>query len=150
TTGNGNAGNVEIQVGRLRMTGGALITSDSGSVSVEGAVTAGSGRGGTVTVTATDEMFIAGRDSTGFLQSGLFSQAGVGNAGRVVVSTPRLIMADGGLIGADTGGDGRAGDVVVQVGSLELTGGAQINSRSGIELGGRLFVGAGAGGTVTL
>jgi large exoprotein involved in heme utilization and adhesion len=59
-------------------------------------------------------------------------------------------MTDRGRIGADTGGDGRAGGVVVQAGHLNLSGGAQISSDSGIFGGERLFVGAGAGGTVAV
>jgi large exoprotein involved in heme utilization and adhesion len=120
-------------------------------VDATGTVVAGAGRGGTVTVTATDMLSMAGRDSTGAVASGVFSQTfGRGEAGRVTVSTPQMTLADGGRIGADTGGDGRGGDVVVQVGNASLASGAQINSGSGITGSSRLLIGAGAGGTVAL
>ena len=76
--------------------------------------------------------------------------AGPGDAGRIAVSTPQLMMADGAQISVETGGDGRGGDVVVQTGHLSLTGGAQIRSGSGLTVLGSLFIGAGAGGTVSV
>ena len=133
TTGDGRAGNVEVHVGQSTVLGGAHISSTSGMVDATGTVVAGAGRGGMVTVTATDMSAIAGRDSTGAVASGVFSQTfGPGDAGSVTVRTPHLTLADGGRIGAETGGAGRGGDVAIQGGSLTLTGGAQINSSSGI------------------
>jgi len=150
TTGAGDAGNVEVHVAQLYLTDGARIGSTSGTVDATGTVVAGSGRGGQVTVTATDALLISGRDSMGS-ESGVFSQTfGPGDAGRVAVAGPQLTLSDGGRIGADTGGDGRAGGVLVQVGTLTLTGGGQINSGSGIPVGSRLLVSAGAGGTVAV
>jgi filamentous hemagglutinin family protein len=136
---------------RLTLTGGAQITSSSGLLDATGTVVGGMGRGGAVTATITDALVIAGQDTTGTMPSGIFSQTlGIGDAGRIAISTPRLSLADGGRIGADTGGDGRGGDVTVQVGTVTLSGGAQINSRSGIEAGNTRRVGTGPGGTVAV
>src|SRR5262249_27987817 len=103
TSGAGNAGTIvvgafERQVGgrtvrgpevkQVMLTGGAQITSSSGRVDATGAVVAGSGRGGTVTVTTTDALIIAGHDPTGTVPSGVFSQTfGTGDAGRVAITT---------------------------------------------------------------
>ena len=164
TIGNGNAGDIAITVGRLTLADGAQISSSSGRIIFrptpdDTRLVVGTGKGGTVQVTATDAIVIAGRDPTG--RGGLSGIAsatrGPGQAGRVEVSTPQLIMADGGQITTETQGTGRGGDVVVQVGRLSLTGGAQIRSSSirgatlrDIETGPIPGQGTGPGGTVTV
>ncbi len=151
TIGDGNAGTVSLQVGQLHLTGGAQIGSTSGIGTPEGMLTVGTGKGGAVTITATEAMSIAGHDPSGITPSGVFTQtAGVDEAGQITLTTPQLTMADRGRIGADTGGAGDAGNVIVQTGHLTLVGGAQISSDSGITVGERLFVGAGAGGMVAV
>src|SRR5262249_10957443 len=98
TTGDGAAGNVEVQGARITLPGGARIGSSSGTVDATGTVVAGAGRGGQVTVTATEGLLISGRDNTGG-ESGVFSQTfGRGDAGRIAVTTPHLTLADGGRI----------------------------------------------------
>jgi large exoprotein involved in heme utilization and adhesion len=145
TLGDGNAGDIEIKTGRLTLTGGAQIFSGIGDFEA-GAVqgTQGPGRGGHVTVRATDSISIAGHDSEGF-QSGLFSSAqiGKGAAGNISVKSPTLIMQDSGTIAADTSdtSSGNAGNIDVQVGRLALTGGAQISSATeGVGRGGNVSV----------
>jgi filamentous hemagglutinin family protein len=154
TTGDGNAGNIEVQGARVTLTGGAQILTSSGNESqTTGKVMVGTGRAGNITINATEELSLEGRAPTGTDRSGVVSQTlGTGAAGQVTIATPRLTMAEGGRIGTDTGGDGRAGDVVVHAGSVALASGAQISSRSGIERRGRpgLLVGTGPGGIVIL
>jgi hypothetical protein len=115
----GNGGSIELSLGRLTLAGGAQIHS----------ARFGAGRGGQVTVTATETIAIAGLDREGFpsrLSSNVFGQ---GNGGDVFVATPTLRM-DGGLIQANLvqGSRGNGGNLVVQVGRLTLTGGAEIGS----------------------
>jgi large exoprotein involved in heme utilization and adhesion len=140
------------QVEQVTLTGGAQILSSSGKVDTAGAVVTGSGRGGTVTVTTTDALIIAGHDPTGTVPSGVFSQTfGPGDAGRVAITTGQLRLEDGGRLSVDTGGDGRGGDLTVQARQVTIAGGAQLNSRSGFDVGNNVsLVGAGAGGTVTV
>ena len=88
--GSGNAGPLEVQVGRLTLSGGAQLSTR----------TLGPGRGGDLSVTATDAIFISGRDSQG-QPSGLFSDTfGSGDAGSLFVKAPTLRMEDGGLMQA--------------------------------------------------
>jgi hypothetical protein len=116
---------------QLTLTGGAQISSS----------TLGSGRGGTVTVTATDSVVISSRDSDG-VRTGLFSRtAGSGDAGKVMLSAPTVQMEEGGLIQASTTGEGRGGDSTLHVNTLTVTGGSLIDSSTS---------GAGRGGTVTI
>jgi filamentous hemagglutinin family protein len=97
--GSGNAGDLDVRVGRLTLIGGAQLSSSA----------LGSGRGGAVTVAATEAITISGRDSQGF-PSGLFSTAfGSGDAGRLFVSAPSLSMNNGAQISASTFGPGRGG-----------------------------------------
>ncbi len=135
TIGAGRAGDISVDVGKLTLTGGAQVVS-----SVEGNA---SGRGGNLTVKATDSVSISGRSNSG-LASGLFStssKTGTGNAGKITVSGPTLTLSDGGKISVATEGRGRAGEIALNVNRLSLMGGARIESGT---------TGAGQGGTVTV
>jgi filamentous hemagglutinin family protein len=144
TLGDGNAGDIEIKTGRLTLTGGAQIFSGIGDFEA-GAVrgTQGPGRGGKVTVSATESIFIAGRDSEGFLSSiASDAQIGRGQGGRLFIATPNLEMRDGFIsTGTSNLSTGDAGSIDIQVGRLTLTGGAQIIT--GTQSSGR-------GGTLTV
>src|SRR5262245_38832608 len=133
----GNGGSTVLKVKQLALTDGARIDTS----------THGSGRGGALSVTATDSVSISGRDSKG-AKSGLFSNAlGKGDGGKLSVSAPTLTMADRGTIDAHTAGDGNAGNIEVQAGTLTLTGGAQIQAGSGIiEYKEGVFTSSGTGG----
>jgi large exoprotein involved in heme utilization and adhesion len=146
TLGKGRAGEIQINVGSLTLTGGALISSSSGATSLATEVLpSATGQGGNVVITATDFVTISGRGD-GFPSSVLTETSGSGNAGHITLSTPILTMDDG-RISSATAGDGRAGDVMLHVGRLTLAGGAQIASASGSEAG---AVGSGQGGGVTI
>jgi large exoprotein involved in heme utilization and adhesion len=128
----GRAGDIELHVGRLTLTGGAIIDGSS----------FGTGPGGTVTVQAKDSVAISGRNNSDGIPSGLTSVVtGNGEGGRVTIATPTLLLDDGGAIATGTSGAGRAGDIELHVGQLALTGGAIIDSGT---------VSTGAAGTVTI
>jgi len=60
-------------------------------------------------------------------------------------------MFDGGLISTATAGDGPAGSITVNAGSINVSSGASISSSSGLNVGvGGFLSGNGAGGTVTV
>jgi filamentous hemagglutinin family protein len=106
TEGSGNAGGLEVQVERLALTGGAQISTS----------TFGEGRGGTVTVTATESVTIAGRDSQGS-PSGLFSRTeGPRPGGDLQVAAPFIQLRDGGIVSARSTSSGEAGTVCIQAG----------------------------------
>jgi hypothetical protein len=88
------------------LTGGGEIASNS----------FGAGRGGTVTVAATDTIAIAVRFSEG-VQSGLFSATeGSGQGGALHIAAPHLQLSDGGNITATSSDTGDAGTIRLQVG----------------------------------
>jgi hypothetical protein len=101
----GDAGNMLLEVGRLILTDGAQIDSNSRSA----------GRGGTVTVTATDTISIAGRDRERN-PSGLFSSTqSRGPGGNLQVMAPHIQLSDGSTISARSSGVGDAGTIQLQV-----------------------------------
>ena len=86
-----------------------------------------------MSVIATDAMIVSGRRREGsaiFVSSLVTNALGDGDAGRLFISTPTLMMDDG-VLQALTLGNGRAGTIQLEVGSITLTGGAQISSSSG-------------------
>jgi hypothetical protein len=150
TAGDGNAGDIEVRVDRLALTGGAQIFNGTGNLvfidgepSFEG--TGGPGQGGDLTVTAEESIVITGHDpANASIKSGLFSNAqfGSGRAGNLFVSTPRLDM-QGGLIlaSSERTSRGDAGNLTMEVGTLILTAGAEIDSSSrGVGLGGTVRI----------
>jgi large exoprotein involved in heme utilization and adhesion len=130
----GAGGNVGLHVGNLLLTGDAEIDSSS----------LGSGRGGDLTVVATEAISLM-RNNSQNDSRGLFSNAfSLGDGGHLSISAPTLTM-DGTFIQAGTafGSRGNAGGATVQVGRLTLTGGAQIDTNTrGSGRGGDLTVSA--------
>ncbi|NJM46010.1 MAG: hypothetical protein HC860_07390 [Alkalinema sp. RU_4_3] len=105
---NGRAGDVTVSSGQLQ----AL---DSGSI---GSATLDLGDAGNVTVTATDSIVLSGQELKFGQFSTIFdisvgSRTGSGNAGDVVVTTPRLLIQNGGRLGASTVSAGNAGSITV-------------------------------------
>jgi hypothetical protein len=147
TLGESNAGDLEVHVGSLMLSEGGQIFSGTGFASNSGVIgTAGLGRGGNLTIRATQSISIAGSDRQGF-PSGLFSSAqiGSGRAGNLSISTLLLALNDGGQIAADTlsTSSGDAGNIEVRTGRLTLSGGSQISSSTaGSGRGGDVIVAA--------
>ena len=138
----GRPGDIVIDAARLAVMGGGGITTS----------TQGAGRGGTITITATDAVSVSGQSSEGDKSSISTLTIGSGDAGRVMITAPTLTV-DGAFITAGTSGLGRAGDIVLNVGRLILTGEADVSS-SAISLGDvsglHLPADTGPAGTVTI
>ena len=99
----GTGGNIEINTARLEVVEGAQVQ----------ARTDGQGDAGNVTIQASDRVRVA------HPSSGIFSNVdagGVGNGGRVTITTPILDVLDGAQLQADTNGIGDAGQVVINAG----------------------------------
>ncbi|MBD2464378.1 filamentous hemagglutinin N-terminal domain-containing protein [Oscillatoria sp. FACHB-1407] len=108
--GAGDAGNLSIETRRLLIRNGAQV----------GASTFRAGRGGTITVNASEQIDIAGVieaigiSSSGYLPSNLSTFAsGSGDAGDIFVNTGRLRVRDGGLVLARTFGTGQGGQMII-------------------------------------
>ena len=104
TRGTGTAGSVVVKAPHVTLTEGARISSD----------TFGPGQGGTVQVTASDTLTLAGTSLNGGFRSGLFAATeGTGTAGSVVVEAPHVTLTEGARISSSTFGPGQGGTVQV-------------------------------------
>ncbi len=127
----GNAGDLTIETQRLRLTDGAQIL----------ATTTGAGKGGELTVRATEAVEVIGFAE--FRNPGLPTASIVvgstiassvtrrqvtGNAGNVTIETARLTVKDGGQIVTATFGSGKGGNLTVRAtDSVELIGTSRTN-----------------------
>ena len=101
----GNAGDLKISTPKLLIADGAFVSAD----------TFASGAGGDLIVNATESVQVIGTSADGQISS-LSAQANrdsTGNAGDLSISTPRLLISDGGLLSTGTFGEGVGGDLIV-------------------------------------
>ncbi|RCJ28205.1 filamentous hemagglutinin [Nostoc sp. ATCC 43529] len=96
----GDAGNIKINTRRLRIEGGARVsTESSGAVSASGEFIPATGKGGNLTVYASESVELAGTSPNGITPSGLFtSTQSSASAGNLTLITDQLIVRDGAVI----------------------------------------------------
>lgn len=123
TIGTGNAGPINLDVGTLRVMGGAQILGS----------TFGQGTGSSITIQA-NNIELAGVNPSAMYTSGIFvsTQPGaVGNAGTVDIQVEdRLQVTAGARITASTAGSGNAGDIFLQANELEVSGVSNVGERN--------------------
>ena len=112
--GNGNAGNLIINTGRLTVRNGASIST----------ATFTEGKGGNLLIHAANTIEVSGVSPDGQSTSGVFTQSqGKGNAGDLTLNTRRLIVRDGSAISARTLVAGNSGNLLVNaIDAVELSG----------------------------
>ena len=146
TLGGGDSGDIEIRVRTLEVRNGGQIFNgtgtDRGGRNFQGIE--GTGKGGEIRVQATDAVEISGGDE---FRSGIFSvaQFGPGEGGNIVISAPRVHLQGDGTISVGSFGksSGNAGDIDMQIGSLRLANGAEIDSSTAdIGQGGEIRISA--------
>ncbi len=106
--GAGDAGNIFIETKQLSFTDGAWIGTES----------SGSGKGGDITVHASESFDFSGNSKLGYA-GGIVSQSNsresfAGDAGNILIETGNIFLKDGGGISADTKGPGNGGTVTVR------------------------------------
>ena len=122
----GQAGQLSLQVNTLEIHNGAQLSVGVGDQNNS----KGTGKGGQLNITATEQVLINGRSPT--QASGLFSNvfSSQGEGGQITVSTPVLTLEDGGTLQTTTLVNGKAGQIKLQVDTLKLRTGGSIHSNT--------------------
>ncbi|NEO71348.1 S-layer family protein, partial [Moorena sp. SIO3H5] len=111
----GKGGNLLIETGRLRVAeGGRLLAS-----------AVGAGDAGDITIRATEvEVSNSKVDFTGFISRIFVSvrPGATGDGGKLTIDAERLHILDGGQVTASSLGDGKAGNIILNVNDIEVTG----------------------------
>ncbi len=109
TAGLGSGGDIEVQVGRLVLEGTARIDSSTRSAGTA------PGSGGRIVVRASESIAISGRqDDVEFSGITSLSQPeATGDGGTIEITTPSLLITDGGEVSARSLGAGGAGSVSI-------------------------------------
>jgi large exoprotein involved in heme utilization and adhesion len=94
--------------------------------------TFGSGDGGNLTINASSLVQAIGTSADGRFPTGILAQTegnSTGKAGDVTITTPVLLLSDGGLVGASTFGSGDGGILTVNASSLVQANGTSADRR---------------------
>lgn len=133
--GSGDGGTVDLTAKAVELADGSTIASESGP---EG-YTDASGKGGDVTIHATETLVFRGQNDDGRASAvyttakSLEPEEGKGNAGNISIRAGYVRFTDNGGVNAATEGPGNAGDISMEVTRLELDAGAEISSASRAE-----------------
>jgi filamentous hemagglutinin family protein len=146
----GDAGEITIEADSVELRNGGLISATTFSQST--------GKGGNIALKVKESVHIEGfragfsltsTDTFENVQSGIGALTfGSGSAGNIHLSASELTIENQSSMGAATGSTGNAGNLIVEVDDLYLNNGGLITNSSGGVLGGKLFLGTGAGGMI--
>ena len=120
--GDGDAGNLTINTGRLLVDNGAVVA----------AGTFGAGKGGSLEITASESVEVTGESANTRRSSGLFTQSdGSGDAGNLTINTGRLLVDDGAVVSAGATGEGNGSSLEITASdSVEVIGESANTQRS--------------------
>ena len=120
----GDAGNLTINTQQFLIRDGAQVS----------ASTFGSGKGGNITVNASERVQVIGTSADGRLSSNLSVEANrnsIGNAGDLTITTGQLLIQDGGFVSASTSSSGKGGNLMVNASDWVQVIGTSANSQFG-------------------
>jgi filamentous hemagglutinin family protein len=133
TLGSGDAGSLTINTSSLIVEDGAQITDGTGINST--------GRGGNLTVRASDSIKLSGTAPNSQSSTGLFSRTrGTGDAGSLMITTPQLIVQDGAQVTVEGLGSGNGGNLQIQAGSIRLDTTGKLTARTTSGRGGDISI----------
>ncbi|MEH2464392.1 two-partner secretion domain-containing protein [Nostoc sp.] len=154
TYGDKNAGSITINTGKLRIEGGARIsTSSEGTYNyiLNELTPANTGKAGNLTVNASESVELIGTSPNGSRLSGLFSGTeGPGDGGNLTLTTGQLIIKDGAAITVssqarknviyigDPNNLGKAGDLNITARSILLDNKGKLTSETESGRGGNI------------
>ncbi len=123
TRGRGNAGALDIVSDRIQIKNGAEISSS----------TYGIGNAGPISIQASDFIQVSGVDASGNATSNISSAVepqAIGAGGDLTLQTRQLQVTNGGQVTTSTAGQGNAGTINAQVGTLLVQGTSPDGKRS--------------------
>ena len=124
--GVGNGGDIAVQARSLSLANGSQLI--SAVIATQNNLPGGQGRGGNISVNATDSVNLAGVGTDG-ISSGLFSSTARGASGRagdIAVNTGALRLTDGALIDANTRNASDGGNITINANTLDAVNGGQV------------------------
>ena len=131
TQGSGDAGNLIVDTRKLVVEDRAVVSA--------GTSTGSTGRGGNLTVTASDSVELSGTSTDGEITSGLFARTrGTGPAGNLTVTTDQLIVRDQAQVTVSGVESGEAGNLDVTAGSIRLENQGAILAETASAQGGNI------------
>ncbi|NEN98108.1 MAG: hypothetical protein F6K50_22105, partial [Moorea sp. SIO3I7] len=199
TLGHGDAGNLFLNSGRITLEEGAVISADTitgpvatsinasgnaGDIDITtnqlsvrsgsriGAATANAGKGGTITINASEFIEVTGVSKDGEVPSTISTEVlkgSTGSAGDLKITTSNLTITDRGQISAQSQGEGDAGNIEINVsdrltatdgniitattqsagGAIDITA-KNIRLRGDSDITTSVFSGADNGGNITI
>jgi large exoprotein involved in heme utilization and adhesion len=132
TTDNGNAGQISVSAPVINVSAGAKISSSATTHPVTHL--GGTGRGGTVTVTAGGSLTISDPGS------GLFTQGNIGSGGNLLVTAGRVTLNNGATISAKSTGTGNAGDILIRASDSFLLSNSSVTTNAPLASGGNISI----------
>jgi filamentous hemagglutinin family protein len=124
----GNGGSINIKAGSLSLTDGANIQTPVRGASDDSKLSPRSGNAGNVSIDVRDAVTIAGINKNIGYFGGILSSVSpgvVGDAGSINIKAGSFSLTDGGTLSADTLGQGKGGNINLDVkGAILLTGGS--------------------------
>ncbi|MEH2272008.1 MAG: S-layer family protein [Nostoc sp.] len=153
TYGSKNAGSITINTAKLRIQGGARISTSSEGIymSIPNQFTPATGKAGNLTVNASESVELIGTSPNGSRLSGLFSGTqGPGDGGNLTLTTGRLIIKDGAAITVssqalknviyvgDPNNLGKAGDLNITARSILLNNKGKLTAETESGRGGNI------------
>jgi filamentous hemagglutinin family protein len=149
TSGDGQGGQLALNVATLNLTGAAQLWSSAGQDPVTFEFT-GSGRGGDINVTASNSVLVSGGNPDLFANSIINSTAfNTGNGGKILITAPNVSVQGGTTITSSTFGPATGGNVIISASQqLSVAGLDEIlGAPSSVS---SLATSTGNGGTVTI
>ncbi|MCU0542226.1 MAG: filamentous hemagglutinin N-terminal domain-containing protein [Oscillatoriaceae cyanobacterium Prado104] len=126
--GTGNAGNIDLRVGSLFVSDGAVLLSGVRKADTQNP--AGQGNGGNIAIEARDRVSVTGSNSAIVANIG---NGVVGRSGkiRITAESGSISLADGARLRVGTSGLGNAGQITLRAGdAVSLTGGSRIEAEA--------------------
>jgi filamentous hemagglutinin family protein len=140
TVADGNAGNLTINTGKLLIQDGALVSTESSDRfdPILGQFISATGRGGNLTVNASDFVELTGTRPDGTPSSLLANTKGTGNAGNITITTKQLFAQNKAEVAVSSEGTGDAGNLDVTASSIRLDNQGKLTATSASGEGGNI------------